>query len=115
MIPYYVANSTDSLFFQGPRLGIRSVIGRCRAIGKNAPADAVNSQHRVSYCNQAGKALLMRNDMIYDEDGLLICRDRESDLNLTIAIRELGLVPISTHGAELLTASPRNKLHNHWA
>ncbi len=68
------------------------------------PMLLIDSQRRVSYCNQAGKALLIRNDMIYDVDGLLVCRDSESDLNLTIAIRELGLVPISTHGADYVPA-----------
>lgn len=62
------------------------------------PMLLVDSQRRISYSNQAGKALLSRADMVYGEDGLLVCRDGESDLDLTIAIRELGLVPFSAHG-----------------
>lgn len=68
------------------------------------PILLIDSQRRIGYSNQAGRALLMRNDMIYDEGGLLVCRDSESDLHLTIAIRELGLVPFSTHGADYVPA-----------
>ncbi|MEQ1740925.1 MAG: helix-turn-helix transcriptional regulator [Candidatus Nitrotoga sp.] len=68
------------------------------------PMLLIDSQRRIGYRNQAGRALLMRNDMVYDEGGLLVCRDCESDRNFTIAIRELGLVPFSTHGADYVPA-----------
>ncbi|CAH1083827.1 helix-turn-helix transcriptional regulator [Candidatus Nitrotoga sp. 1052] len=68
------------------------------------PMLLIDSQRRIGYRNQAGRDLLMRNDMVYDEGGLLVCRDSESDLNLTIAIRELALVPFTTHGADYVPA-----------
>ncbi len=68
------------------------------------PMLLIDSQRRIGYRNQAGNALLTRNDMVYDEGGLLVCRDSESDRNLTIAIRELGLVPFTMHGADYVPA-----------
>ncbi|CAH1904466.1 putative transcriptional regulator, LuxR family [Candidatus Nitrotoga sp. HW29] len=68
------------------------------------PMLLIDSQRHIGYRNQAGRALLMRNDMVYDEGGLLVCRDCESDRNLTIAIRELALVPFITHGADYIPA-----------
>jgi DNA-binding CsgD family transcriptional regulator len=68
------------------------------------PMLLIGCQRRIGYCNQAGRALLMRNDMICDKGGLLVCHDCESDRNFTIAIRGLGLVPFSTHGMDHISA-----------
>jgi DNA-binding CsgD family transcriptional regulator len=58
----------------------------------------IDNQRRITYRNKSASAMLNRRDIVYDLDGILACRDTESDLDLTIAVRSLGLVPSSDHG-----------------
>lgn len=62
------------------------------------PMILVDHQRRISYRNRNAGALLERRDLVYELDGILACRDTESDHHLTVALRELVLGPISTHG-----------------
>lgn len=65
------------------------------------PMILIDNQRRITYRNQNAAGLLARREIVYDVDGVLACRNSESDLDLTIAIRNLGLVPISTHGDQI--------------
>jgi len=65
------------------------------------PMMLIDNERRITYRNGSARALLGRRDIIYDSEGLLACRDADSDLDLTMAIRNLGLVPISTHGDQV--------------
>lgn len=62
------------------------------------PMILIDNQRRITYRNSSAAALLSRREIVYDLDGVLACRDSGSDIDLTIAIRGLGLVPISLHG-----------------
>jgi len=62
------------------------------------PMILVDHQRRIHYSNESGRQLLHRADLVYELDGQLVCRDTESDHELTIALRDLVLVPVSTHG-----------------
>jgi DNA-binding CsgD family transcriptional regulator len=65
------------------------------------PMLLIDNERRITYRNHSARALLGRRDLVFDSEGLLACRDADSDLDLTIAIRSLGLVPISTHGDQV--------------
>jgi DNA-binding CsgD family transcriptional regulator len=65
------------------------------------PMLLIDNERRITYCNRSGTGLLARHDIVWDADGVLACRDPDSDLDLTIAIRSLGLVPVSTHGDQV--------------
>jgi DNA-binding CsgD family transcriptional regulator/PAS domain-containing protein len=71
------------------------------------PMLLIDNERRITYRNHAARALLGRRDIVYESEGLLACRDSDSDLDLTIAIRSLGLVPISTHGDQVDTQERR--------
>lgn len=62
------------------------------------PMILVDNQRRITYRNRNAAELLGKRDVVYESEGTLACRDSDSDLELTIALRQLGLVPISTHG-----------------
>jgi DNA-binding CsgD family transcriptional regulator/PAS domain-containing protein len=62
------------------------------------PMILIDHQRRISYRNRNAADLLARRDVIYELDNTLACRDTESDHALTLALRELVLVPLSTHG-----------------
>lgn len=65
------------------------------------PMILIDNQRRITYRNRNAAALLARREIVFDLDGVLTCRNSESDLDLTVAIRSLGLVPISTHGDQV--------------
>lgn len=62
------------------------------------PMLLLDNQRRITYRNRSARRLLERRDMVLEVDGLLTCRDADSDLDLTLALRDLVLVPISAHG-----------------
>ena len=62
------------------------------------PMILIGHERRISYRNRNAADLLKRRDLVYDLDGALACRDTESDHDLTLALRDLVLVPVSTHG-----------------
>jgi DNA-binding CsgD family transcriptional regulator len=62
------------------------------------PMILVDHQRRISYRNRNAADLLDRSDIVYDLGGALACRDSDSDLDLTLALRKLVLIPLSTHG-----------------
>ena len=62
------------------------------------PMILLDNQRRITYRNRNAEGLLARRDLVYELDGALACRNSDSDLALTLAIRALGLVPISSHG-----------------
>ena len=65
------------------------------------PMLLIDNERRITYRNHSARALLGRRDIVYESEGLLACRNADSDLDLTIAIRSLGLVPISTLGDQV--------------
>jgi DNA-binding CsgD family transcriptional regulator len=65
------------------------------------PMLLIDHHRRISYRNKSAAALLDRRDLVYEQSGLLACRDADSELALTMAVRDLGLVPSSTHGDQL--------------
>jgi DNA-binding CsgD family transcriptional regulator/PAS domain-containing protein len=65
------------------------------------PMILIDNERRITYGNHSARALLGRRDIVYESEGLLACRDAGSDLDLTIAIRSLGLVPISSIGDQV--------------
>lgn len=65
------------------------------------PMILIDNERRITYRNHSARSLLGRRDIVYESEGLLACRDADSDLDLTIAIRSLGLVPISTVGDQV--------------
>lgn len=65
------------------------------------PMILIDNQRHITYRNQNAGELLARRDIVFDSDGVLTCRDSGSDLELTLAIRNLGLVPISTLGDQV--------------
>lgn len=60
------------------------------------PMILIDAHRRIAYRNRNAAALLGRRDVVQEQDGLLVCRDAESDVDFTMALRELALVPI--HG-----------------
>jgi len=62
------------------------------------PMILVDHQRRIHYRNESAELVLRKGDLVYEMDGLLVCRDTESDHELTIALRDLVLVPVSTLG-----------------
>ena len=72
------------------------------------PIILVGSQRNIMYCNDVGAQLLARRDPVLALDGVLACRNADDDLDLTIALRQLGLVPITTHGATVAPVERRS-------
>jgi DNA-binding CsgD family transcriptional regulator len=70
------------------------------------PMILIDHQRRIHYRNDSAQELMRRGDLLQEMDGLLTCRDPESDHELTIALRDLALVPISTLGD---TSRPRDR------
>lgn len=62
------------------------------------PMMLVDNERRITYRNAAAADLLARRELVLELDGTLACRDADSDLDLTVAMRELVLVPISGLG-----------------
>lgn len=62
------------------------------------PIILIDSHRRVSYRNRNAMDLLSRRDVVLEQDGQLVCRDSGSDVDFNLALREIGLAPISTHG-----------------
>lgn len=71
------------------------------------PMLLIDNERRITYRNQSARALLARRDLVYESEGRFACGDADSDLELTIAIRNLGLVPISTLGDQADTCDRR--------
>lgn len=65
------------------------------------PMILIDNYRRITYRNLNAVGLLGRRDIVFDLDGMLTCRDSDSDLDLTVAMRSLGLIPISTHGDQV--------------
>lgn len=65
------------------------------------PMILIDNERRITYRNRSAAEMLSRRDIVYDSEGMLACRNADSDLDLTIAIRNLGLVPISTVGDQV--------------
>ena len=65
------------------------------------PMILIDNQRRITYRNRNAAELLARRQIVLDLDGVLTCRDADSDLDLTVAMRNLGLVPISTLGDQV--------------
>lgn len=69
------------------------------------PMILIDSERHIRYANRNAQALLRRGDLVYALDQVLSCRDSDSDLDLTIALRELALVPMTISGA----GAPRDR------
>ena len=79
------------------RAGMHSV-GASLLEKMRQPMILLDHQRRISYRNRSAVELLARNELVYEDHGMLACRDAESDHALTLALRDLVLVPLSTHG-----------------
>lgn len=66
------------------------------------PIILISNERRITYKNRVAAKLIDRRDLLFVQDDVLTCQDADCDLDLTIAIRELGLVPITTHGAAVV-------------
>ena len=62
------------------------------------PMVLIDHQRRIGYRNRNAGEILKRGDPVYEMDGRLVCRDADSDHELTIALRDLVLVPVSNLG-----------------
>ncbi len=63
------------------------------------PVVLIDANRRIAFCSEAARAILHRGDVVCDDNGLLGCRSAESDLDLTLALRELALEPINSNDA----------------
>jgi DNA-binding CsgD family transcriptional regulator/PAS domain-containing protein len=69
----------------GQALGL-AVLERMRQ-----PLMVLDADRRIAFCNDSGRELLARGDLLVDRAGFAICRDGESDVELLLAMRELAL------------------------
>jgi DNA-binding CsgD family transcriptional regulator/PAS domain-containing protein len=60
------------------------------------PVIMLDIDRRITFRSDAAQAILTRGDVIYDHEGVLVCRHGESDIELTLAMRELALVPFNS-------------------
>lgn len=51
----------------------------------------LDGERRISYANEPARRSLARGDVFFEHHGLLLCREHGGDLELTAALRELGL------------------------
>ncbi len=62
------------------------------------PMILIDCHRRVTYRNRNAEQLFAKRHLVFEVDGKLACRDTQSDMDFTMALRELALVPVSTHG-----------------
>lgn len=70
------------------------------------PILLVDHQRYITYQNQAATKLVNAANLIYAADGYLACFNVDSDLDLTISLRALALVPMTNHG---VSANPQDR------
>ena len=56
------------------------------------PMILIDHERRIGYRNRTATALLARRDAVFESDGMLACRERDSELALMLAVRELLLI-----------------------
>jgi DNA-binding CsgD family transcriptional regulator len=81
---------------EGRSLGL-AILARMRQ-----PLILVDAQRRIVFSNDSGKALLDRGDLLSEHGGYVVCGDPASDLELTLALRELSLASPASSGARLI-------------
>lgn len=74
------------------------------------PIILIDAQRQITYRNMVAGKLLARGDLVYDLDGMLTCRDTACDLDLTLALRALALVPMTIHDGPLPVPAERRSL-----
>lgn len=62
------------------------------------PMILLDGHRRITYRNRNAAGLLERRHLVYELEGALACRDNQSDLDFTMAMRKLALAPVTTHG-----------------
>lgn len=72
------------------------------------PMVLLDDRRRITYRNRSASQLLARNDPVYEMDGQLVCRNADSDLDLTLALRALALVPAYEHGVDFTPSDRRS-------
>jgi DNA-binding CsgD family transcriptional regulator len=70
---------------EGRALGL-AILERMRQ-----PLILVDAERRIVFSNESGKAILTRGDLLVERGDFLLAVDPGSDLDLTIALRELAL------------------------
>jgi len=81
------------------RVAERDALGFALLDRLRQPVVLLDPNRRITFSSEAAKAILRRGDVIYDHEGTLACRSTESDLDLTLAMRELALAPINSNDA----------------
>lgn len=61
------------------------------------PVILLDRDRNITFSSDAAKAILARGDVLRDHQGILVCRNADSDTALTLALRELELVPSNSH------------------
>jgi DNA-binding CsgD family transcriptional regulator len=72
------------------------------------PVILLDPDRNITFRSEAAKAILDHGNVIYDHDGVLVCRNVESNLDLTLAMRELALAPINSNEADKTPAERRS-------
>lgn len=70
----------------------RTTVGADLLAKMRQPMILIDSERRIRYRNHSASALLDRGDLMYALGDTLVCRQSDSDLDLTIALRDLALV-----------------------
>ena len=81
---------------------LRSAI-ECDALGYallvrlNQPVILLDRDRNITFCNESAKAILDHGDPVSARDGVLFCRGADSDVELTMALRELASLQSDAH------------------
>jgi DNA-binding CsgD family transcriptional regulator/PAS domain-containing protein len=87
----------------------RTSVGAALLEKMRQPMMLIDNERRLAYRNRSASALLKRADAVFDLDGSLVCHDADSDLALTLALRDLELAPMTVREADYV-ASERKSL-----
>lgn len=63
----------------------------------NQPVILLDRDRNITFCSEAARAILDRGDPVSDRHGALVCGDAKSDVELTMALRELASLPTNSH------------------
>jgi len=62
------------------------------------PMMLLDSHRRLVYRNRGAEQLFERGHLVHEVDGMLGCRDSQSDHDFTLALHSLALLPAKSHG-----------------
>jgi DNA-binding CsgD family transcriptional regulator/PAS domain-containing protein len=63
----------------------------------NQPVILLDRDRNITFCSEAARTILDRGDPVSDRNGVLVCSDAESDVALTMALRDLASLPTNSH------------------